>query len=530
MFWLDRVFNEASVVLKDKIASGETLLIRDEKTASGRVHVGSLRALALHAALAERLEEAGIPHAFKYEINDYDVMDGLPMYLDKETFEPHMGKILYYVPSPDPAKAKNYPDYFGDEYRGVIEELGYHPEFYKSSELYLSGKMDEPIRLALEHHDVVRDIYKKVSNGLRPTDWYPLFVVCESCGKVGTTRVNGFDGEQVTYTCEPAAVEWAAGCGHQGKVSPYGGKGKLPWKLEWAAKWLVLGVDIEGAGKDHYSKGGARDVAEHVSREVFHYEPPFGVPNEFFLVGGKKMSSSKGAGSSAREIADLVPPHILRLALLAKDINKQTNFDPSGDTIPLLFDQYDRLAEHYWQGNEDDDETRLFRFVHPKEAEKLFTPRFLPKFSLVVFVVQMPHLNLENEAARLKGAPLTDDDREELALRAEYARRWLAIADESYRFELALGAPPEATHTFTDGQKSLLKQVLAYVEEHEQLDGQELHTALHAIRKESGIEPSEFFSALYLSFLGKPSGPKAGWFLSVLDRNFIINRLKEVVS
>ena len=525
MFWLDRIFNEAQDALKDKIAQGETLLIRDEKTASGRVHVGSLRALALHASLAERFSEAEIPHTFKYEINDYDVMDGLPVYLDKAVYEQHMGKILYYVPSPD-GSDKNFADYFGDEYRGVIEEIGYHPEFYKSSDLYLTGKMDEEITLTLNHADVIRKIYKKVSGSVRPDNWHPLFVVCEKCGKVGTTRVNGFDGKEVQYTCETNAVQWAVGCGYTGSLSPYKGKGKLPWKVEWAAKWLALGVDVEGAGKDHYSKGGARDVAEHISREVFNYEPPFGVANEFFLVGGKKMSSSKGAGSSAREIANLVPPHILRLALLQKDINKQTNFDPSGDTIPLLFDQYETLAENYWQGHEDD-ASRLFLFIHSKEDAHLFVPRFLPKFSTVAFLVQMPHLNLEEEIERLKGAVLTDDDKKELALREKYAKQWLEGADEKYIFELQT-TTPEATKSFSSQQKEVLKKVLEYIEENENLDGQDLHTALHEIRKESGIEAKDFFGALYMSFLNKTSGPKVGWFLSVLDRNYLLNRLREV--
>ncbi len=52
MFWLDRTYEELREALKDKIAAGETLLVRDEKTASGRVHVGSMRALALHQAIA----------------------------------------------------------------------------------------------------------------------------------------------------------------------------------------------------------------------------------------------------------------------------------------------------------------------------------------------------------------------------------------------------------------------------------------------------------------------------------------------
>ncbi|MDQ5955707.1 MAG: lysyl-tRNA synthetase, class, partial [Patescibacteria group bacterium] len=76
MFWLDRIHGQIEEQLGEQIKAGKTLLIRDEKTASGRVHVGSMRALALHAAIAERLAEAGVPHEFRFEINDFDPMDG----------------------------------------------------------------------------------------------------------------------------------------------------------------------------------------------------------------------------------------------------------------------------------------------------------------------------------------------------------------------------------------------------------------------------------------------------------------------
>ena len=59
------------------------------------------------------------------------------------------------------------------------------------------------------------------------------------------------------------------------------------------------------------------------------------------------MSSSKGRGSSAKEISDLVPAKILRLALLGKDPMHAFSFDPEGDTIPVLYDLYDKLAEYY---------------------------------------------------------------------------------------------------------------------------------------------------------------------------------------
>lgn len=531
MFWLDRIFIQIEASIPEKIRSGKTLLIRDEKTASGRVHVGSMRALALHAAIAERLAEASVPHIFKYEINDMDPMDGLPVYLDQSVYAKQMGKPLLNIPSPD-RKAKNFAEYFAGEYIAAIHEAGFSPELYRSSELYLSGKMNNAIRLALEKAATVRRIYKEVSGAEKPDDWFPLSVICENCGKIGTTKVTAFDGEKVSYTCYPTAVKWAEGCGHSGSVSPFDGRAKLQWKVDWAAKWFVLGVDIEGGGKDHYSKGGARDVARRVSQEVFGYPEPFGVPNEFFLIGGKKMSSSKGEGSSAKEVVELVPAHIFRLALFGKDINQQINFDPAGDTIPVLFDTYDKLAEKFWSGVKDDD-TRLFEYIHhPHERANLMSrKRFLPRFSQVAFLVQMPHRTLEAEIAGIKGGELTRLDTEEIDLRARYAKHWLEkAASDEYRFVLAERALPEAAQHLSEKQKHALVLIRSYMEAHESLDGQALHTALHEMRKESGLEAGDFFSAVYLSFLGKPSGPKAGWFLSVLNRPFVLQRLAEAAS
>src|SRR5262249_52978738 len=122
-------------------------------------------------------------------------------------------------------------------------------------------------------------------------------------------------------------------------------------------------------------------------------------------------------------------------------------------------------------------------------------------------------------------------DREELDERARYARVWLEkAASEEFKFTLQDGPVPEAAKCLSQEQKTALKKVLGYVDQQATLDGQELHTALHEFRKESGLSAGDFFGALYLSFLGKPSGPKAGWFLSVLNREFVISRLEEVTG
>lgn len=535
MYWADRIVDEILEKQKNLVAAGKPLVIRDEKTASGRVHVGSLRGVAIHGIIAEILKERGILHVFKFEINDSDPMDGMPTYLDAATFESFMGKPLNEVPSPD-GQAPNFAEFYGQEFTGVIEELGFSPEYYRPSTLYASGAFNECIRLAIVHADKIREIYKRVSGAEKASSWLPVNVVCENCGKVSTTKAtkyepgtNEYDGT-VEYACWD--LDWTKGCGHKGTVSPYDGRAKLPWKVEWAAKFKVMDVHVEGGGKDHSTKGGSREVAEAISREVFDHEPPFNIPYEFFQVGGKKMSSSKGKGSSSREIADLLPPEMVRLLLLQKDPMKVIEFDPEGDTIPVLFDSYDKYAAGFFAGN-DDDYGRMFKLIHPESERAHIPQRHLPRFSVVAFLAQMPHLDTAREVEHVLGQPLNEEDKKELDKRLHYAALWVKeYAPENYRYEMKEELPAAAMN-LSPIQKTALKEILAFVESKEAgavVDGQEMHTMLHDLKTKIDIQPGELFEAIYLSILGKKSGPKAGWFLSVIDPVWLKKRLGEAIA
>jgi lysyl-tRNA synthetase class 1 len=484
-----------------------------------------MRGVAIHGAVHEALTKMGVPNTFKYELNDFDPMDDIPAYLDQEKYKEYLGKPLKNIPSPEPGFA-SFAEYFADEFRKVIEGAGWHPEFYWGSSLYESGKMDGAIRAALEHAaDVIR-IYKEVSGSQRAEEWLPINVICPECGKVTTTEASNFDGETVEVHCRPDKAPYTKGCDFKGRVSPFGGKAKLAWKVEWPAKWFVNGVAVEGGGKDHSTKGGSRDVGNHVAKEVFGYEPPFDIPYEFFLVGGQKMSSSKGRGSSAKDISSLVPAKIFRLALLGKDISQQTNFDPMGDTIPVLYDQFDRLAESYKTGVKDN-YTRLFEFLGAAAP----LPEYFPRFSQVAFLAQMPHLDMEAEVAAMKGSALTAEDKAELSERAEYARKWLGeYAPEKFVFKLQ-ETLPEAAVALSEVQKKALKTLHAYISGSEAMpSGEDQHQFLHGLKESEPIAPGELFSAIYLAFLGKPMGPKAGWFISVLPRDYVLKRLEEATA
>jgi lysyl-tRNA synthetase class 1 len=299
MFWTDK--------LAGRIAGPQ--LINDSKTPSGRAHVGALRGVIVHDAVFRVLKELGHDVRYTFGVDDYDPVDELPAG-QGEYFADHMGKPLCDAPAPAGSRASDMADHFISEFFQVFAELGVEAEHYRMRDVYRSGRFNEPIDTILQQADVVRRVYRKVSNSIRPDDWYPLQVVCENCGRIGTTQVTAYDGSEVEYICRPDLVTWATGCGHHGKVSPFDGRAKLPWKLEWVAKWHVFGVTIEGAGKDHNTKGGSRDVAARCLKEIYGEPAPLNVPYEFFLVGGAKMSSSKGLGATARDMADFlfVPP------------------------------------------------------------------------------------------------------------------------------------------------------------------------------------------------------------------------------
>lgn len=529
MFWSDEIIAAA-----EKAFPGQKkFIVRDEKTPSGRVHVGSLRGVVIHGIAALALKEAGYDVKYYYEINDADPMDGMPVYLPKEKFLQHMGKPLKDVPSPEspdtpPTPEKNYARYFGDEFCNVIRRLGFEPEIYLNSKLYAEGKYDDLIDTVLENPEEIRGIYKEISGSEKREEWNPVQVVCEKCGRVGTTTVISSSGERgakiVEYICEPNKVKWAVGCGHKGKVAPYRGLGKLPWKVEWAAKWQIWPVHIEGAGKDHSVSGGSREVSEAIARKIFKGVVPVNVPYEFFTIGGAKMSSSKARGVSAQEVAEMLPEELLRFLMVRNRPERHIDFDPSGSTMPRLYDFFDESADITFgrkQSDVKEDIKKAFHFSQFKPGqEKDF---FRPRFSRVAFLVQMPQLDFLKEIEKIKGSPLTKEEKEEATRRADYAKTWLRdFAGDNDKFEVQKEAPA-AMKDLTADQKKFLVDIAELLNQKE-WKGEDLHAAIHELRKKSTLEAKAAFGAIYIALLGKNSGPQAGWFLESLPKEFVVGR------
>src|SRR3989344_3417648 len=97
MIWADRIVEEIQRRFSTEISSKTPLLIRDEKTLSGRVHIGSLRGVVIHGLIAQILEFYDIKNTFQFELNDFDPMDSLPAYVDQKNYRKHMGERVHRI-------------------------------------------------------------------------------------------------------------------------------------------------------------------------------------------------------------------------------------------------------------------------------------------------------------------------------------------------------------------------------------------------------------------------------------------------
>jgi lysyl-tRNA synthetase, class I len=513
-------------------------VVNDSKTPSGTVHVGSLRGPVILDVITRALRTRGLEATLMYGVDDLDPMDAQAL-LSPDAIEREMGRPLAHVPDPAGDCHASYARHFAGIFMDTFAGLGIHPDrYYWMSDIYPTGQMDPFIRTALDRAQVVRDIYRRVANVQHPDHWLPLGVICPSCGKVGTTIASDWDGESVAVACRADLVQWAVGCGWTGRIAPFGGAAKLPWNLEWAAQWSLFGVTIEPNGKDLATAGGSRDRSNAISREVFDSEPPLNFPYEFLNIGGRKMSTSKGRGAAAHTIGSVVPPEQLRFLFVRQRPETALEFDPEGtDAIPRLFDEFDRLgaatAGRAVKGELPSGHESIFRYslLDPAADVAAAADQFRPAFAHLALLVQVPGVDVRTRVEAEKGAPLTEPEAAELATRLAAVRRWLeAYAPERSRIEIRREGMPAEAAQLTPEQRSflaLLADAAPTTDTGEAAGGERWQTAIFAVAARCGLDPKGAFNALYLAFLGRPNGPRAGWLLASLERDFVVGRLTE---
>jgi lysyl-tRNA synthetase class 1 len=273
------------------------------------------------------------------------------------------------------------------------------------------------------------------------------------------------------------------------------------------------------------TEGGSHDIAAAICKETINYPVPFAFSHEFFLIGGKKMSSSKGVGSSVREMYKLLPPQILRFLISRPKFNQTINFDPGGNTIPDIFDDYDFCADEFYKKAKKSDFGRVWQL---SQIEKIPEKKpFFPRFRDVANYLQLPSVNIYKKFAEIKGGKLNQTEKDILNERIKYAKIWLNnYAPKELIYQVTKEIPKEAKN-LNPKQRDYLGKVSQLLDI-KRWQPEKLQFELYELSKKLKIPAQKAFQAIYLALIGKTHGPKAAWFLLDQNKNFVIQRFQAV--
>src|SRR3989338_5866322 len=566
IFWADTIADEAikrtetNPLLKE-ITKKHGFIVMDEKTPSGTIHIGSGRGWVISDAIAKALINKGVKARFILSSDDMDPLDKSAKELSKEENEKYMGVPFRYIPSPVKGY-KSYGDYFFSQCTELFPDFGIEAELESTGHEYEKGSFNKTIKTALDNAGKIQKIYADLyCEEAAMANKLPFNVKCPKCNRISTTLAIEWDSkkEMICFECRNDVVEWAKGCGYKGWISPYNGNGKFPWKVEWAAKWLTKQVIVETAGKDHFTQNGSRTVACRIAVDVFNYPPPYpsdgyetGQGYEFFMVGGKKMSTSKGHGLGFAESVNYAPAKMLRFLLIRTRPNAAIDFDPYTNDLILLYERYDQ-AERVYFGKEDMGEKentrqkRIYELSHIGKMPQRIPPQVsLSQASMLVQIfdvstnrkaifehAQKPMVfdneKMIFESLRNTGQLPEDATKPEIEYvkeRLKFAKKWVEeFADEQYKF--ILQKEINRSLSLSEQQKQALRILASRLKELKWTEKTLFNEFYRIANDEARIAPPDLFKAAYLVLLNKERGPKLAPFILALGKEKVANMRSE---
>jgi len=464
---------------------------------SGLPHLGTFQEVARTLMVRHALTEmTGWPTRL---ISFSDDMDGMrkvpPNVPHQDMMHQHLDQPLSTVPDPFGCGHVSYADHNNHLLRQFLDRFGFDYEFLASSDCYRSGRFDDVLRSVLRKYDDIMGVMLPTLREERRLTYSPVLPISRETGKVLQVPVEVIDPEAglVRYT-DPesgAAVE----------QSILSGGAKLQWKVDWAARWVALGVDYEMAGKDLIDSV----VQSSKITRVLGARPPEGFNYELFLdENGERISKTKGNGLTLDQWLAYAPQESLSFYLYREPKKaKQLSFG----IIPKAVDEYHQFLAAYPDQEVD---KRLGNPVHHVHAGDVPAARMPLTYALLLNLV---------------GVASTDDK----DLIWGFVRRYAPDTAPATHPELD-ALIDHALVYFRDFVADSLQRRAPDAKEAAAL--RDLDTRLAALGEDAGAEAiqaevyevgkaaefdnlRDWFRALYETLLGTSQGPRMGSFIAL---------------
>ena len=260
---------------------------------SGLPHIGTFQEV-LRTTLVRRAYETltgGHPTRL---IAFSDDMDGLRKVPDNipnaEVLRANLHKPLSRIPDPFEKSHASFAHHNNAMLCDFLDRFGFDYEFVAASDRYNSGAFDDALRNVLRNYDAIMGVMLPTLREERRKTYSPVLPISEKTGHVLQVPIEVVDAEAGIVRFEDG--------GEVLEQSILGGRSKLQWKVDWAMRWVALGVDYEMCGKD---------LTDSVTQsgkiaQILGGRKPEGMIYELFLdANGEKISKSKGNGLTIEE-------------------------------------------------------------------------------------------------------------------------------------------------------------------------------------------------------------------------------------
>ena len=501
----------ADVVAEKLLESGKEHVISSGITPSGPIHLGSMREILTADAIVRSVNNKGGDAKLLYIADNADPLRKVYPFLDNDKYEGFVGKPLAEIPAP--SGEGSYDQYFLEPFFAALENVGVYPEVIDNYQYYKEGKYNSCIKTIIENSNTARDILETVSGRQLPKKWFP-WTFRNDNGVLCNGKFISYEWPHVTFENED---------GKKITNDLSKGEGKLPWRLDWPSKWKTLGVTFEAFGKDHATKGGSFDTGKHIMRDILNSNEPHHIVYEWInLKGHGAMHSSTGLAISAEEMLRMAPPEVIRWLIMQPQPNRHIDFDPSLGLLNSV-DKYDRLEQDYYKKEAEENSARAFELsqVENKIRGKSQT---LPYRHLVTLVQSKNgHEEIVETLKRTEQiVDLDSYENEQLTSRIKCIKGWLETqAPENIKFKIQ-DTPPEL-----DMNRNISKKIKEIKTRMNSIswNPESIHDMFYELQEENNTPAKEYFKIMYLIILGKERGPRLGFFLSTMEKDFIINRL-----
>ncbi|OGG99835.1 MAG: lysine--tRNA ligase [Candidatus Lambdaproteobacteria bacterium RIFOXYD1_FULL_56_27] len=499
---------EALKILSQHPNNDRPILFETGFGPSGLPHIGTFAEVVRTLFVLQALKAEAPDREAKLFVfcDDLDGLRSLPENVpNHELLRPHLGKPLSAIPDPF-GTADSFSGHMNGKLREFLDQYGFAYEYKSSTQAYRSGAFDQGLKAVMDRYDKVRELFVSTIGEDKREAWSPFFPICQSCGKVYTTRVLSVDPGNYTldYACDKDEAAYKS-CGHQGQMSVLGGNAKVGWKVDWALRWFVFGVDYEMYGKDLMESAS---LSGKICRALGG-KPPVPYKYELFLdESGAKISKKIGNGISMGQWIKYAPLGAL-LHFLLGNPNKAKKMG-----LPIL----PKLVDEYLQSARTETAGELFSapwFLSQIQHQPLQdTPELASDLTYSLL------FNL-SEALSIFEAPLLYD----YALKydpkvGEQSEFYLDLCQRICRLALdqkEVAQEPEPLSLDLTFLPQLQKLALHLESLGDQVtDGEELQTYLFGLAKELDLNPRDWFAFLYGALLGKAQGPKIGPFFAIM--------------